>query len=148
MIEISSQPIHKIWDGNNIFCCNGRLVTGTVIDIPILVIVYLLIGGGGYLYLSTIAPYIYTNITIWLPIISVFLFTACLISFFASSCSDPGIIPRRKYFELCPELLKPDVQIDYYLNPGDHNDILDAENKEQLKEEIEKGLVMDKGELI
>lgn len=96
--------LHSVWPGNNRFYC-GCCVSGPSREI------------GGIIYLQfcmicLLVPYcIFVlsknwNITPALPVILFLLFAVTELFLFLTSCTDPGIIPRRPFLRSNPVKFK------------------------------------------
>ena len=104
-------PIHKTWEGKNMFCFKGRIIGGPAKDIPTQICVYTFILGAGGLYYGLIAKDIAKNLTIALPITFTILYLCVWVTYILTSWSDPGILPKRKYIEITPDaILRTDQQ--------------------------------------
>lgn len=103
LLDTEYEPISDYWDGNNIICCKGACIGGPAGNVPVTTCVIFFIAAGGGLYYSVIAPFLWQNISVFLPIIWSVLYACLWISYFLTMCTDPGIIPRRKFFEITPD---------------------------------------------
>lgn len=129
-----SEPFYKYFEGKNKFWNRGKIFSGPPMNNCIVITINIFI-------LCTIGAYTYTIINTYhngidLPIlipIEFYISTALLlISYNAVAFSDPGVIPRRKYFEICPEVInRKDITIENF-------------TEEFLEEKLEDKLVKTK----
>lgn len=115
---MTNATISQIWEGKNMFCCRGRCIGGPKADIPVQICVYTFIFGAGGLYYGLLARYMIVNLTVWLPITFSITYFCLLVAFIGTGWSDPGIIPRRKYFEIAPDSIIRKGQEKYLLTPS------------------------------
>jgi len=59
----------------------------------------------GAIYYSIFASFLAKEVSVLFPIIWTILYFFLIISYLMTACSDPGIIPPRKFFNLTPEAL-------------------------------------------
>ena len=106
LLDEDYEPMTDYWDGNNIICCKGSCgIGGPPNNIPVIVCVMFIIGSGGGLYFYFVAPFLWKNVSEAIPIIWSVIYVCLLVSYFLTMCTDPGIIPRRKWWELIPDSL-------------------------------------------
>jgi len=87
----------EVFPGKNIFFCNGRFMMGRQAGI-FYVTVFLVIGTST-LFFAVDCPYLATEITPAIPVVSGVLFIFVLSNLLKTSLSDPGIIPRASLAE-------------------------------------------------
>lgn len=112
----STKPLWKVWPGNNAFYCNGKVIAGSRKSSLVVHLVWLTLLAHTALYFAFIAPYLWTDISPILPILSAFLNVWCYVMTAVVSCSDPGILPRRSICEVGGAVLPDDY--DSLLNPN------------------------------
>lgn len=69
LIKDTSTYLYKLWEGNNMFCCKGRLIAGPKHDLPAQVCVVFFMLTAGVLYYVLLAFKIAQEISIALPIL-------------------------------------------------------------------------------
>ena len=94
-----SSELNKMWPGKNRFFCRDRLVCGPSEDVPLNITTWVLILLISILYIVYVIPYIWVNITIYLPLLQIGLFTNTLIFLLLTQSTDPGIIPRKQFIK-------------------------------------------------
>lgn len=102
-MDKANKRLYQLWDGDNNFCCFGKCVKGPSSDLPMQICVLVFMIAAGVIYYVFIAPYLAEHVTIFLPIIWSFLYIGLFVAYFLTACSDPGIVPRRKFFTVTPE---------------------------------------------
>jgi len=94
---------YTVWPSKNRFCCDGRFITGPREDLKSTICVWImLIVPTGAFYIFS-APILFKTSPTLPVIVAVFFFWAVLF-LLITSCSDPGIIPRRSMLGLWGEL--------------------------------------------
>ncbi|KAL5611449.1 uncharacterized protein BROUX77_001605 [Berkeleyomyces rouxiae] len=90
--DSKGNKVYQYFDGNTVFCLNGRLQNthAKPINIATGVLVALPIG----LFLGFSAKWIWNHISPSIPLIFAYTAYLCLSSFLRASTSDPGILPR------------------------------------------------------
>ena len=91
--------VFEIWPGRNRFCCKGHCITGPLSDCAAnscYYVVAILIMVPYYIFL---APKLWNDITPALPICTSVCLALSLTFYLLTSCTDPGIIPRRALLE-------------------------------------------------
>lgn len=87
--------LYELWPGNNRFLLNGRVLLGPRADL-----VWVL-GTWTVLFLAQVAfsvfvgPYLWTKVSIWLPLLSWLFFICTVLFLLLTSLTDPGILPRK-----------------------------------------------------
>lgn len=81
--------------GRNRFSCNGRLITGPSTDAPYCCCAWFFLVVPCVFYVAVCAPWLIINLSPLIPLISLVLFVLSLTFLILTSCTDPGIIPRR-----------------------------------------------------
>ena len=98
-IPSSLDYLFKYYPSKNRFFCNGRCITGPKEDLFVSMFGWMIILIVTVFYFLVIAP------LIWFEMIAVHVFVLCflvltLISYLLTSCTDPGIVPRKIVFEM------------------------------------------------
>lgn len=84
--------VYQSWEGENIFCCGGRLMTGPE---PLhLGVSVLLLLAPCFLFYQTVLPLIAAEQQLACSVIVLTLLTISLLLLFVVAFTDPGIIPR------------------------------------------------------
>ena len=92
--------LHEVWPGNNRFCLGG--ISGPLQDLA----------ANAYVYITIIVVVVVTSIfvtgTVWevspiLPLAFYVLVLVMLVFLVLTTCTDPGIIPRKPFLERFPE---------------------------------------------
>jgi len=96
---LSSIPLYKIWPGNNRFYLNGKIMVGPKTDRISNCLAWILIVGITVLFFVLALPFLWKNVNIFLPLISIYLFISTVIFFLLTTLTDPGIIPRKCIWE-------------------------------------------------
>ena len=96
--ESSSIMIYQIWPGKNRFFFSGRLMLGPSEDLKPFCITLLLLVILELMFILFICPYLWYEVTIMIPILSLQLFVLSLFFMFFTMIIDPGIIPRKEIF--------------------------------------------------
>ena len=109
-------PIWKLWPSNNIFYLDGRFITGPKKNRPYIICVLTTKFQAGLVYQSLVAPIIYQKVSGYYIILWSILYSCQIISFFSVVLSDPGIIPRRKFWALTPYLFQRPDEDQFFLN--------------------------------
>ena len=96
----ANKLLWELWPGKNRFLCKGKLMLGPKCDL-----IYYLPCTIGIItipifFFLFVVPYIWTNVTQSLPIISAFLYLSTLLFYFMTTFTEPGIIPRKKIMEI------------------------------------------------
>lgn len=118
----TQKKVYKLWSGNQMFCFKALCTGGPISDIPVGICVQVFQIGAGLFYYIAVAKFTWQNISPWLPISFTQSYSLMLLSYFMTSCSDPGIIPPRKYFEAAyPEAFADGTNKTYYLEKHDLN---------------------------
>lgn len=94
---MSAQPAYKFWPGNNRFCCNGRCITGPVSDWPSNFCAWTALLSIATCWFVFAAPHLWKHVTPALPVIAALLLCSTVTFLLLTSCTDPGIIPRRSW---------------------------------------------------
>lgn len=90
--------VHQLWPGANRFYCLGKCISGPRKDMihqlcPLLCMMVVL-----GVYFGVFAVPLAQKVTIWLPITFGIVSILTISLYFATHCTDPGIIPRRDFF--------------------------------------------------
>ncbi|EFC46640.1 predicted protein, partial [Naegleria gruberi] len=93
--------LYEGWIGNNTLCCQGRLILGP--DRKLFIITLVLIFLPAIAYGPVIMPhfilFIHPAVGVVLLVLPLIGFILMMVGLFYTSFTDPGIIPRRKYFD-------------------------------------------------
>ena len=92
--------LYEKWPGNNHFLCKGNIMTGPSQDISRFILMnfgFFLSGLPNFIYMG---PFLWEFVNPVLPILSVLAFGLAYLMIFLCSFTDPGIIPRKKVFEM------------------------------------------------
>ncbi|ORZ18427.1 DHHC palmitoyltransferase-domain-containing protein [Lobosporangium transversale] len=83
---------YKIFPGQNIFLCGGRIMTSRDFPAFIVAIMLLLVPTG--LFHGFASPYLWNRLSPAVPIIQAYLFIITFSSMLKTSWTDPGVLPR------------------------------------------------------
>ena len=97
--------IYEYWIGNQNFFCKGKCVTGPCGGVKQSVAIFCMIAAA-CIYYGAFATFLAKEVSIVLPIFWTVLYACLVISYFFASCTDPGIIPHRKFFMITPGAIK------------------------------------------
>jgi len=87
----------KVWPGNNIILCDGLLFAGPA---PYMnVVTMALISAPVISWYVTCYDWLLANTSPFLPYLTIGMYCLVMVLFIMVTCSDPGIIPRRKIME-------------------------------------------------
>ncbi|KAI9301046.1 DHHC palmitoyltransferase-domain-containing protein [Cunninghamella echinulata] len=86
---------YEQFPGNNVFFCNGRILTNRAFWAFIITII--LLCGPCILFAIFVCPWLWYNISPAVPILFGYIFTLCFASMIKTSWTDPGILPRNLY---------------------------------------------------
>jgi hypothetical protein len=92
--------LYEFWPGNNRFLLNGRVLLGPRADLT------WVLGTWTVLFLVQVAfsvfvgPYLWTKVSVWLPVVSWHFFICTVLFILLTSLSDPGILPRKTICDL------------------------------------------------
>lgn len=96
----STEPLYKLWPGNNSFLCKGYLILGPKGKHCRSICTFLTITVLEFLFLFLISPFLWATIHPILPILSLYFYLCSTIFSLITAFSDPGIIPRKEIFKL------------------------------------------------
>lgn len=94
------QRLYYYWEGNSRFYCNGYLIGGPItkdfggVACAITTMVFTIC-----IYVFLIAPTITLRFSIGLPVLTIAVYALGVSFYFLTHCTDPGIIPRRRFFK-------------------------------------------------
>jgi len=94
-------PLYEVWPSKNRFYFQGRLMTGPKSDRKSNIIAWSFLLVISILFFAFGWSFLLGEVTLILPLSSVFLFICTVLFFFMTSFTDPGIIPRKQISELC-----------------------------------------------
>ena len=100
-------PLYKVWPGNNRFLFGGKLMIGPKSDQIPNFLAWFLIVGITVAYFVLAVPYLWNKVSIYLPMISIYLFVSTIIFFILTSLTEPGIIPKKCVWEAKGEVPWP-----------------------------------------
>jgi hypothetical protein len=95
-----SLRLFNIWPSDNRFFLNGRLMSGPKSDNCHYLFVIFLIVGISIVFFVLVIPYLWNDVSPILPCFIIYLFVSTLTFLFLTTFTDPGIIPRKKVWEL------------------------------------------------
>lgn len=102
--------LFEIWPSNNRFLFNGRVIYGPKSDCCHYVFVLFLIFGISLVFCVLVIPYLWTDISPILPCFIIYLFLSTIIFLLLTTFTDPGIIPKRKVFDLYGGIPSPFIE--------------------------------------
>ena len=91
-------PLYTVWPGKQRFYFKGRFMRGPSADWLGYWITWGLLTVLPIFYSFVFIPYLWTNVTPFLPIAFIILYVQSLVFLLITMSSDPGIIPRRSVF--------------------------------------------------
>ena len=104
IIANTSLKLYQAWIGNNTLCCKGRIIIGP--DRKLFILTLILIFIPAIIYAPIIMPHYILFVSpaagIVFLVVPLIGFILMMIGLFYTSFTDPGIIPRRKYFDEKP----------------------------------------------
>jgi hypothetical protein len=92
--------LHQIWPSNNRFLFQGRIIFGPKSDCCHYIFVLILIFGVSIVFCVLVIPYLWTDISPILPCFIIYLFISTITFLILTTFTDPGIIPKKKVFDL------------------------------------------------
>ena len=95
-----SVQLYQIWPSYNRFLFNGRIIFGPRTDCCHYTFVLFLIFGVTIVFCVLVIPYLWTDISPILPCFIIYLFISTIIFLLLTTFTDPGIIPKKKVFDL------------------------------------------------
>jgi len=102
--ETNSIRLYKLWPGKNRFFLGGRLMGGPKTDRIANICTWGLILLISIIFFAVAFTYLLEDVTLLLPLISIYLFLSTVAFFLLTSFTDPGIIPRKSILALDNEL--------------------------------------------
>jgi len=99
--ERDAVPLYEVWPGKNRFFCKGRLMTGPRSDRKTNIITWIVTLAISAIFFACGFSLLLGEVTLILPVLSVYLFICTVVFFLLASFTDPGIIPRKQVSELC-----------------------------------------------
>ncbi|KAI7693742.1 putative palmitoyltransferase ZDHHC14 [Sarcoptes scabiei] len=90
--NVHQVPRWKIFPGRNRIFCNGRIIMAKQISVFNCTLALLISTCVAFFCYD--CPFLYENISVFIPIVAGFLFIFVLLSLLRTSFTDPGIIPR------------------------------------------------------
>jgi len=138
--DATTIPLYKIWPGNNRFFFGGKLMLGPKSDRLANFLAWFLIVGITVTYFTLATPFLWRKVSIFLPLISIYLFVSTIIFFILTSLTDPGIIPKKCVWEAKGEVPWPYNGGIRQQNPekperSHTNEIKNADDDKQSQEE-------------
>jgi DHHC palmitoyltransferase len=128
------KPVHHFWPGNNRFWWGGKFVSGPWEDLSAQCLVGLFVLGVSYLYYTRVVrtfPAFYRLIG---EIVFGGLLGLVVLAYFKVHLADPGIIPRKYFFQVPGLINRSDLEIDILLNGEDSLDSPELKSDEESKE--------------
>lgn len=99
-LELGPDPlVHEVFPvlgGNNRFPLKGRCITGPHVDFKFCGCAWTFILLPTFLYFVVASNHLWVQESPWLPIVTAMLFCSTILFLLLTSCTDPGIIPRRE----------------------------------------------------
>lgn len=92
--------LYQIWPSKNRFLLKGRVIFGPKTDDCHYIFMLLLIFGVTIFFCILVMPYLWTDISPMLPCFIIYLFVSTIVFLFLTTYTDPGIIPKKKVFDL------------------------------------------------
>ena len=92
--------LYQVWPSHNRFLFKGRVLFGPQSDCCHYVFVLFLIFGVTIVFCVIVIPYLWTDISPILPCFIIYLFISTIIFLLLTTFTDPGIIPKKKVFDL------------------------------------------------
>lgn len=107
--------VHQVWPGANRFYCLGKCISGPKKDMLHQLCPFLCMAIVLGIYFGVFAVPLAQKLTIWLPISFAIVSFITIALYFATHCTDPGIIPRRDFFKI--DLVnRTQIEASQYLN--------------------------------
>lgn len=92
--------LYQVWPSNNRFLFKGRMIFGPKSDNCHYLFVLFLIFGITIAFCILVIPYLWTDISPILPCFIIYLFITTIVFLLLTTFTDPGIIPKKKVFDL------------------------------------------------
>ena len=92
--------LFQVWPSYNRFLFKGRLIFGPKGDDCHFIFVLFLIFGVSLAFSVLVIPYLWTDISPMLPCFIIYLFVSTITFLLLTTFTDPGIIPKKKIFDL------------------------------------------------
>jgi len=102
-----SVSLYKIWPGNNKFSLKGRIMRGPKSGRQSNLIAWIFLIVISLVFFGLIFHFLTKEITVIMPALSIYLFASTVLFFLLTSFTNPGIIPRKCFWELHGELPSP-----------------------------------------
>ena len=103
MVQEGPSYIYKYWMGNQSIFCKGKCVRGPFVWAQCCVFIFMIAAAG--IYYGAFAAFLAKEVSILLPVFWTVLYVLLIISYFLVNCTDPGIIPHRKFFIVTPDAI-------------------------------------------
>lgn len=98
------------------FCCFGKIITGPPSDLVVTIFVYVFMAGFGLVYYFFIGSSMYQNLDSKQFVVNFGLsYFITIFGYILANCSDPGIIPRKKYLQICPDAINEEADMEFFL---------------------------------
>ncbi|CAG9333290.1 unnamed protein product [Blepharisma stoltei] len=110
--DLYSKQLWELWPGNNRFLFKGKFMIGPSCDnIHFFgtLIGLIAVPSSFFLFISS---YLWENVTIVIPILSIYCYAFTIFFYFLTLLTEPGIIPRKKIYEALggvPKVFTADV---------------------------------------
>jgi len=98
--KVGENPLaYEVWPlvgGRNRFLCCGRCITGPRADCSFNTCAWTFILVPSWIYFLTCGRYLWANVSRMMPLVASAAFVCAIVFLLLTSCTDPGIIPRRE----------------------------------------------------
>lgn len=123
-----NEKIMHSWPGKNRFYFGGSCIAGPWSDLGAQYCVFCSFGLALGSYYWVMADSLAKKVSIWLPVTFTLVILLTFVAYFLTHCSDPGIIPRRHFFDAKlspkqPEELEKFMAISALSDEGSSNDV-------------------------
>ena len=133
-ITIEAGKIYETWEGSNNFAFNGKYMRGPKKDLIFQIIILAIIMAVGLVYGIIMAPKMVREYSVLVPMVWYLLYVVQILSYVILMFTDPGVIPRRKYWIVTPNAINRNDLADLYLNEN-IGDIQDSSKVNDCKTE-------------
>jgi len=96
---MTPKHLYEVWPAKNRFLCKGRVLLGPVSDCPKLVASLTLAVFFPIVYQVLVSGFLW-EVSQWLPLVTGYLHLSTIGLLLITSQTEPGIIPRKKVFEV------------------------------------------------
>ena len=92
--------LYQVWPSHNRFLFKGKVIFGPKCDNCHYIFMLLLIFGVSAIFSILVIPYLWSDISPLLPCFIIYLFVSTITFLLLTTFTDPGIIPKKKVFDL------------------------------------------------